>query len=268
MKQSEIRFQKKIILEYNKWYFKNKVPFTIYCDFEAYNVNMTQNHETSEMSSRASPDSENDNSENDNYEKSASEQSKEKYLFEQKPLCWGMYIHSNYPELFKSEYYQYYGEDSSEMFTKKVEELQNYFSQLLETNIPMLPLTDEEKINFVNETNCYYCGKEFNKNYKNGRGRYLDKVKDHDHLNGLYRGAAHNSCNLNANKFRYNFVPFYFYNGSKYDFHLMMKDLISSEKLQQQQINVLCKTEEEYFSMQLGCIRILDAFRFFLLLIH
>ena len=86
-----------------------------------------------------------------------------------------MYIHSNYPELFKSEYYQYYSEDSSEMFTKKVEELQGRFSQLLETNKPMIPLTDEERKEFYDEINCYYCGKGFTNKYKTGRGRYIDK---------------------------------------------------------------------------------------------
>ena len=209
-------FPKEDYLKFNKWFYKNKVPFTIYCDFEAYNV--IGNNEK-----------------------------------EQKPLCWGMYIHSNYPELFKSTYYQWYGEDSSKKFTETIEHLQNHFSQLLKTNNPIQPLTYDEDIKFQNEKTCYYCGKEL----------VEDKVKDHDHLNGLYRGAAHNSCNLNANKFRYNFVPLYFYNGSKYDFHLIVKDLFSSETLQKLRINILCKTEEEYFSMQFGCIRILDAFRFF-----
>jgi len=214
-------FPKEDYLEYNKWHYKNKVPFVIYCDFEAYNVKIT--------------DKCNNN------------------LFEQKPLCWGMYIHSNYPNLFQSEYYQYYGEDSAIKFVNTIEELQERFSQLLKTNKPMLPLTSEQLVQFNNEKNCYYCGKEL----------VTDKVKDHDHLNGLYRGAAHNSCNLNANKFRYNFVPLYFYNGSKYDFHLIIKELFSSKILQQLRTNILCKTEEEYFSMQFGCIRILDAFRFF-----
>ena len=35
-------FTKEDYLVYNKWYYKNKVPFIVYCDFEAYNVNMTQ----------------------------------------------------------------------------------------------------------------------------------------------------------------------------------------------------------------------------------
>ena len=41
------------------------------------------------------------------------------------------YINSNCHNLFQSGYIDYYGEDSSEAFTKKVEELHNKFSQLL-----------------------------------------------------------------------------------------------------------------------------------------
>ena len=41
---------------------------------------------------------------------------------------------------------------------------------------------------FDNETKCYICNKEFDDDVK---------VRDHCHFTGRYRGAAHNSCNLN-----------------------------------------------------------------------
>ena len=31
-------FTEQDYLQYTKWFYKNKVPFTIYCDFEAYNI--------------------------------------------------------------------------------------------------------------------------------------------------------------------------------------------------------------------------------------
>ena len=49
------------------------------------------------------------------------------------------------------------------------------------------------------------------------------KVKDHDHYTGIYRGAAHSTCN-----FRYSAqrdIPVVIHNGSKYDFHLIIKEL-------------------------------------------
>ena len=54
---------------------------------------------------------------------------------------------------------------------------------------------------------CYYCKKDMTKSTLQSNDLDDNKVRDHNYLNGKYRGAAHNSCNLNANKFRYNFVP-------------------------------------------------------------
>ena len=50
------------------------------------------------------------------------------------------------------------------------------------------------------------------------------KVKDHYHYTGKYRGAAHNICNL-----RYKIpkeIPIVFHNGSTYDYHFIIKELV------------------------------------------
>ena len=71
----------------------------------------------------------------------------------------------------------------------------------------MVPLTKEEKV-------CYICKKEF----------INDKVRDHCHYTGKYRGAAHNTCNL-----RYKIpknIPVIFHNGSTYDYHFIIRELV------------------------------------------
>ena len=50
----------------------------------------------------------------------------------------------------------------------------------------MIPLTKEEEDNYNKENICHICKKEFNN----------DKVRDHCHFTGKYRGVAHNTCNL------------------------------------------------------------------------
>ena len=55
----------------------------------------------------------------------------------------------------------------------------------------MLPLTTKEEICYNKQKICYICQKEFNNNDKKQQ-----KVKDHYHYTGKYRGAAHNVCNL------------------------------------------------------------------------
>ena len=50
------------------------------------------------------------------------------------------------------------------------------------------------------------------------------KVKDNYHYMGKYRGAAHNICNL-----RYKIpkeIPIVFHNGSTYDYHFIIKELV------------------------------------------
>ena len=51
----------------------------------------------------------------------------------------------------------------------------------------------------------------------------MQKLKDHCHYTGRYRGAAHSICNL-----RYKIpkeIPVVFHNGSKYDYHFIIKQL-------------------------------------------
>ena len=49
------------------------------------------------------------------------------------------------------------------------------------------------------------------------------KVRDHCHYTGKYRGAAHSICSL---KFKVpNEIPVVFHNGSNYDYHFIIKEL-------------------------------------------
>ena len=62
-------------------------------------------------------------------------------------------------------------------------------------------------------TECYACGKEFDG----------DKVRDHCHYTGKYRGAFHLKCNLRLK--RTPTIPVIFHNLSGYDSHLFVKRL-------------------------------------------
>ena len=47
--------------------------------------------------------------------------------------------------------------------------------------------TKANEVDFNEAKSCFICEKELGE----------DRVRDHCHLTGIYRGAAHNSCNLN-----------------------------------------------------------------------
>ena len=100
-----------------------------------------------------------------------------------------------------------------------------------------------------------------------------DKVRARCHFTGRYRGAAHNSCNLNYKK--PNFTPVVFHNLSGYDSHLFIKNIGFSEG----NIDCIPNNEEKYISftkrIQVGSytkkeetkplhhqIRFIDSFKF------
>ena len=85
----------------------------------------------------------------------------------------------------------------------------------------MLPLTIKELKSHEDTKVCYLCEIYFikklfnNKNYR--------KVRDHCHYTGKYRVATHSICNLKFNV--PNEIPVGFHNGSKYDYHFIIKEL-------------------------------------------
>ena len=69
-----------------------------------------------------------------------------------------------------------------------------------------------------------------------------DRVRDHWHLSGKFRGAAHEIYNL---KYKVpKFVPVVFHNLSDYDSHLFIKTLGNSEW----DISCIPNNEENYIS--------------------
>ena len=104
----------------------------------------------------------------------------------------------------------YRGEDCMKIFCK---DLKDHATKIIDfKKKTMIPLTKEED-NYNKENTCYRCKDDFNN----------DKVKDHCHFTGKYRGAAHNTCNL-----RYKVpknIPVIFHNGSTYDYHFIIKEI-------------------------------------------
>ena len=100
-------------------------------------------------------------------------------------------------------------------------------------------LTRADELAFATAISCYLCGKNFI--------RIDEKVHDHDHISGKYRGAAHNKCNLqlrNTNK-----IPVFFHNFRGYDSHLMVHALSEHQEIP---IRVIGQTMEKYIILSWG----------------
>ena len=96
-------------------------------------------------------------------------------------------------------------------------------------------MTREDRMTYKKATHCHICEEEIDKDKDK-------KVRDHCHLTGKFRGAAHNKCNL---KFKIpKFYPVIFHNLSGYDSHLFIKNLGKSEG----KIDCIPCNEEKYIS--------------------
>ena len=136
------------------------------------------------------------------------------------------------------------------------QEANEYFKTNLE-----LQITPEEEESLKLAEECWLCEQPFTE--------YEQPVRDHDHLTGRYRGAAHNTCNINCKQKSSSFVPIFFHNFFGYDCHLIFQKLLTQAYTVGQHCcekryepKIIPKSMENYVSIQVGCLRFLDSYRF------
>ena len=103
----------------------------------------------------------------------------------------------------------------------------------------ILPSTKEELKSHQDAKVCYICGKRILKKFANNKN--YQKVRDHYHYTGKYRGVAHSICNLKFNV--PNEIPVVFHNGSNYDYHFTIKKLANEFE---EQFEYLGENKEKY----------------------
>ena len=113
-------------------------------------------------------------------------------------------------------------------------------------------LTPTDRASFAAADKCWVCGGEKEQGEK--------FVRDHDHITGKYRGAAHSRCNLLANIIPANYkLPVFFHNLSGYDAHLIISK--ASQKLYGR-ITCIPKTSERFISFEVGKLVFKDSANF------
>ena len=171
-------------------------------------------------------------------------------IYKQNPVCNGYYIVSDLPSVLQSGYVSNFGPNNVDWFVDEIIKLENKMNFYFKNTNVELNMLPEDEYNFENSDKCWFCELPFEST----------KVRDHCHLTGKYRGAAHESCNINVKKQQSGFIPVMFHNFSKYDCHLFFKTLLSKSK--SQKLKVIPKTNEDYISVNFGCIRFIDSYRF------
>ena len=206
---------------YFKGYHKQlKVPFAIYADFESLTAKIDS----------AQP----------NPEKSSTEK------YQHHPPCGFSYIVISDYERYSKPPVVYRGEDAVDKFLECSQEEQKYILEKLDF-IEAMQIEREEEQAFQDAIHCHICGYELG----------ADRVRDHCHLTGKYREAAHNDCNLN-----YSFtgwIPVILHNLRGYDSHLIMQGL---GKLKDKKINCIPNNTEKCISFSIGSLDFIDSLQF------
>jgi hypothetical protein len=168
-----------------------RFPFVIYADFEALTVPCT----------RTNPDTEPANI----YQKHV-------------PISVGLKLVSTVPQILDIPYESYLGGDVVVWFLNRLIAYRTMAHEYL-FDVRRMIMTEADDIDYSRAISCYICGKEFPDEYANTR-RALSKVRDHDHITGAYRGAAHSQCNLRL-RTTYK-IPVFIHNFRGYDSHLIV----------------------------------------------
>ena len=198
-------------LSFNNYNKSMRVPFVVYADFEAFTQKLDDDKPRDNNSSYTAQ-----------YEKHS-------------PSGFCYYIKCSFDESY----------DQKVMYTKRSEDedVSQIFVERLEYDIRRLYhryykfpkkmfLTEEDLDKFDKATKCHICDKPLGK----------DRVRDHCHLTGKFRGAAHNGCNINYKIPK--FFPVIFHNLSGYDSHLFIKNLGTTGG----NISCIPNNEEKYMS--------------------
>ena len=212
-------------------------PFVVYADFECF---------TKPMNS-CSPNPK--DSYNYNYQK-------------HEPSGFCFYVKSIVPDVHITPITytkNYEDENIAKVFVEKIGEVtKGIYNDFYKRYKPLVMGVKEQKL-FNEATICHICSLELGE----------DKVRDHCHFTGKYRGAAHNKCNLKCKKPKV--LPVIFHNLQGYDAHLFIKELYRLEG------DLVCipSTEEKYITFNKKIkvdeingvditfeIRFIDSFKF------
>ncbi|KAL9969009.1 hypothetical protein ACROYT_G021166 [Oculina patagonica] len=92
---------------------------------------------------------------------------------------------------------------------------------------------------------------------------FKDSVKDHCHITGKYRGAAHNACNLKMRiKQNTDQIPVVFHNLRGYDAHHLMQAMSKLSQATQKEVKCVANNMEKYITFSLGGLRFIDSLNF------
>ena len=193
-------------LRFKNFLHSEKFPFVVYADMESLIKNM------------------------DNCDPNPNKSYTKKYQ-KHEPISFTYYIKCFDDNVSEPILRTYTGKDSMDVFIKWLEEDVKAIANIEPKE---MVFTEEDKKQFNKASDCWICGETLGN----------DRVRDHCHYTGRYRGPAHNSCNLKYRKPKS--IPVFFHNLTGYDSHLFIKKLGSPDE--KENIDCIPNNEEKYIS--------------------
>ena len=167
----------------------------------------------------------------------------------QEPIAFSFVVLNNKNTIIHE--YTFAGENASDVLVTHLLECHELWLQtLLKTNIP-IQMTHSNTVDYEEAQKCYMCKHSFSENDS-------IKCRDHDHYTGQYLGAACQMCNLLRQQLKE--LPIFLHNGSKYDFHFIIKAL--NKKKHIGPIKVLPYNSEHFRTISFKGFRFLDSLAF------
>ena len=215
-------------IEFTNYNKQMKAPFVIYADFEAI----------TEPVHGCNPSD--DKSFTENYQKHTD-------------CGYGYKVVCCYNDKYSKPIKYYRGEKAVYKFMEALLDEVKYCRQTIKhkSNKPLV-MSPEDEDKFQKATSCHICGKKYKKSDK--------RVRDHCHINGEFRGSAHNQCNRDftiSDK-----IPVIFHNLKGYDSHFIMQEIgkiienntyiDKKGETRQHKINVIPNNMEKYMAFMLG----------------
>ena len=201
---------RKPIVEYSDCQYQFKVPFMMYADFESILEPIQGASNNPNISSTRGVNI-------------------------HTPSGWCVYSKFAYGKV-TNPLSQYRGPDCVSKFCKHIiSEAKRLYNSFPER--PITPLTKSQIKEYKRATKCHICFKPFSEKKR--------KLRDHCHYSGLYKGAAHSSCNLQYKIPSY--IPVVFHNLAGYDAHLFIRELAKYTT----DMSIIAKNTENYISFSI-----------------